>query len=139
LIEDEAEQEEPPGAEPRARGETVLVVEDDPDLRALTITFLENLGYPVLEAAEGAAALTVMASGRVDVLLTDVVLPGDMNGSQIAAAAAERFPDLKVLYMSGYTRDAIVHNGTLDDGVLLLEKPFRKTDLARKLREAIEA
>lgn len=125
---------------PRAKGETVLVVEDDPDVRKLVVTLVEKLGYPVLEASHGAAALAIMSSStRVDVLLTDVVLPGEMDGTQVAAAAVTCFPDIKILYMSGYTRDRIAPHGRLDEGIMLLEKPFRKAELARKLRETMDA
>lgn len=125
---------------PGAKGETVLVVEDDPDVRKLVVTLVEKLGYPVLEASNGASALAIMSSStQVDVLLTDVVLPGEMDGSQVAAAAVTCFPEIKVLYMSGYPRDGLAPQGRLDDGIMLLEKPFRKAELARKLRETIDA
>ncbi|NKB54999.1 MAG: PAS domain-containing protein [Alphaproteobacteria bacterium] len=135
-----ADQIEEEDSLPLAQGETVLVVEDDSEMKTLAVALLQKLGYAVLEACEGTAALAVLSSAtRVDALFTDVVLPGGMDGSQVAAAVRAQFPSVKVLYMSGYPRDAIAHHGRLDDGVTLLEKPFRKSELARKLRETIDA
>jgi CheY-like chemotaxis protein len=126
-------------AVPAARGETVLVVEDDPDLRTLAVALLGNLGYQVLEAGTGAAALEQLASTtRVNLLLTDVMLPGGMNGRELAAEAERRAPGLQVLYMSGYTEDAIMHHGRLDADAELLQKPFRRADLARAVRRALD-
>jgi CheY-like chemotaxis protein len=127
------------GAVPAARGETVLVVEDDPDLRTLAVALLSNLGYQVLEAGTAAAALVQLASTtRVNLLLTDVMLPGGMNGRELAEEAERRAPGLQVLYMSGYTEDAIMHHGRLDAGAELLQKPFRRADLARAVRRALD-
>ncbi len=125
---------------PSAQGETVLVVEDDQDMRNLTEKLVRDLGYRPLVASDGKSAFAEMSrSERIDILLTDIVLPGGMDGSKIAAEAKSRFADIKVLFMSGYTRNHLADQGGLDDSVLLLEKPFRKFELARKLREAIEA
>ena len=122
-----------------AKGEVILAVEDDPDLRALLVHLLGSLGYGVLPATTGKEALEILQeSPQVDLLLTDVVLPGDMGGAVLAGRAQELRPGLPVLYMSGYTENAIMHHGRLDAGVRLLQKPFRKDDLARKVREALD-
>jgi CheY-like chemotaxis protein len=124
---------------PVARGETVLVVEDDPELRTLEVTLLRNLGYQVMEARTGVAALEQLGSTtRVNLLLTDVVLPGGMNGRELATEAERRAPGLQVLFMSGYTEDAIVHHGRLDADAELLQKPFRRADLARAVRSVLD-
>jgi signal transduction histidine kinase len=130
---------EPAGAPriERGAGEVILVVEDEASVRKLTIEGLTELGYTVLEAETAAAALRVLDSNEnVALLLTDVVMP-DMNGRKLAEAALHRFPDLRVLYMTGYTRNAIVHNGVLDADVQLLSKPFTIETLALKVREAL--
>ncbi len=121
----------------RGRGEVILVVEDEAGVRKLTVEGLVELGYVVLEAESAAAALRVLdARGDVALLLTDVVMP-DMNGRKLAEAALQRFPKLRVLYMTGYTRNAIVHNGVLDADVQLLSKPFTVETLALKVRSAL--
>lgn len=120
-------------------GEHILVVEDDDLVRRHTVTSLQNLGYSVTECANGAAALTYLDAGeQFDMLLTDVMLPGGMTGKQVADEAQQRASGLKVLFMSGYTENAIVHHGRLDRGVQLLGKPFRLADLARKVREVLD-
>ncbi len=122
---------------PRGQGESVLVVEDEPDLRLLTVRQLEKLGYKTLEAPDGPAALTVLAdSGEIDLLLSDVVLPGGMNGPQIYQQGREQRPDLRCLLMSGY---AVTPEGTLPEGVDLLGKPFRLVELAKRLRSVLRA
>ncbi len=127
------------GEVPVARGETVLVVEDDPDLRTLAVALLSNLGYQVMEAATGPAALEELGSTtRVNLLLTDVVLPGGMNGRELADEVERRAPGIPVLYMSGYTADAIMHHGRLDSDAELLQKPFRRADLARAVRRVLD-
>ncbi len=124
---------------PVARGETVLVVEDDPDLLTLAVALLSNLGYQVMGAGTGAAALEQLGSTtRVNLLLTDVVLPGSMNGRELATEAERRAPGIQVLFMSGYTEDAIVHHGRLDADAKLLQKPFRRADLARAVRSVLD-
>jgi CheY-like chemotaxis protein len=122
-----------------ARGnETVLVVEDDAMVRDFVEHQLRQLGYRTLLAENGSEAMTILGSkAEIDLLLTDVILSGSLTGKQVADAAAERRPELKVLFMSGYTENAIVHHGRLDPGVLLLSKPFRATELARTVRKAI--
>ncbi len=124
----------------RGGDETVLVVEDDPLVRRQAVAQVEALGYTTLAATDAAAALLLIA-GRpdIDLLFTDVVMPGAMNGRELADEAAKRRPDLKVLYTSGYTEDAIIHHGRLDRGVLLLAKPYRRSDLARMIRLALDA
>ena len=123
---------------PEGRGEIVLVVEDDPEVRTLTIVLLQNLGYATLDAQSGLDALAISERARgIDLLLTDVVLPGGMNGRDLATEILSRRPGLPVLYMSGYTQDAVVHHGRLDEGVELLHKPFRKHELAAKVRHAL--
>jgi PAS domain S-box-containing protein len=124
----------------RGSGEVVLVVEDDDDVRRLTVTMLEELGYRTLEADTAAAARKVVAeAGGVDLLLTDVVLPGDESGRSLAEGLLADHPAMGVLYMSGYTENAIIHHGRLDEGIQLLQKPFRKLDLQRKVRRALDA
>jgi len=101
------------------------------------VTQIENLGYTTLEAANAAEALKIIDTARIDLLFTDVIMPGTMNGRQLVEEALKRKPSLKVLYTSGYTENAIVHHGRLDSGVLLLAKPYRKSELARMLRLAL--
>ena len=118
--------------------ETILVVEDDDLVRSYVVTQLRSLGYTVMTAANAVEALAVIDSGtHLDVLFTDVIMPGSMNGRQLADAAKVRRPSLGILYTSGYSENAIVHHGRLDRGVLLLAKPYRKADLARMIRKAI--
>jgi signal transduction histidine kinase/CheY-like chemotaxis protein len=123
---------------PLAQGETVLVAEDDPDFRALVIALLDSLGYQIMEADTGAAALELLASGKhADLLLTDLILPGGMTGHELAMETKNLNPEIGVLYMSGYTENTIVHHGRLDAGANLLEKPFNRTDLAKALRSVL--
>jgi CheY-like chemotaxis protein len=118
--------------------ETILVVEDDPLVRAYVNTQLQSLGYKTLSAGNGVEALAVADGGAAfDLLFTDVIMPGKLNGRQLAGEIASRHPSLKVLFTSGYTENAVVHHGRLDSGVLLLAKPYRKVDLARMLRIAL--
>jgi CheY-like chemotaxis protein len=115
--------------------ELILIVEDDPDVRRLTVEMLEELNYATLQGEDGADALRLIESTPdIALLLTDVVMP-KMNGRALADAAALIRPDLKVLFTTGYTRNAIIHNGVLDDGVNLLIKPYNIDDLSRKLHE----
>jgi CheY-like chemotaxis protein len=131
-----ADQGELPAARP---GEVVLVVEDDTMVLRLAVQLLTSLGYQTLEAHDGPEAIAVLERvGRIDLLFTDVVLPKGMNGTALAREAQRRRPQLKVLYMSGYTANAIVHHGVLDKGVHLLTKPFRKVELARKVRQVLD-
>jgi PAS domain S-box-containing protein len=128
-----------PADHPRG-GETILVVEDDADVRRFVVGQLRDLGYRVLEAADGPSAQTILDSDQsIDLLFTDVVMPGGMTGRQLAEGAKQRRPNLKTLYGSGYTENSIVHQGKLDPGVHFLAKPFRRQDLAVKVREALDA
>jgi signal transduction histidine kinase len=130
-----------PAAPLRARaGETVLVVEDDPDVRRHTTAMVGELGYRVLSAEHGMAALRVLDAHReTTILFTDVGLPGGMNGRQLADEALRRRPRLRVLFTTGYARNAIVHHGRLDPGVEVVFKPFTYSDLAAKLRRVLDA
>jgi CheY-like chemotaxis protein len=125
---------------PLARAsEVVLVVEDDATVLRLAVQLLTQLGYQTLEARDGPEALAMLErNGRINLLFTDVVLPKGMNGTVLAREAQRRRPQLRVLYMSGYTANAIVHHGVLDKGVHLLTKPFRKVELARKVRQVLD-
>ncbi|MEX1205294.1 MAG: PAS domain S-box protein [Dongiaceae bacterium] len=119
--------------------ETVLVVEDDTAVRELVVSQLAGLGYAVLQAPDGPAAEAVLEGGAaVDLLFTDIVMPGGMTGRQLADRARRRRPGLKVLFTSGYAENAVVHQGRLDPGVHLLSKPYKKLDLARKVRDALD-
>ena len=128
------------GAPPRAaQGECVLVVEDEPDVRMLVVDALRELGYSVEQAGDGAAALPMLeAQGRIDLLVTDVGLPG-MNGRQLAEIARQHRPDLRVMFMTGYARNAEVRGDFLEVGMDLLTKPFSIDDLAQRVRGLIEA
>ena len=120
--------------------ETILVVEDDDELRQYARGVLEELGYHVMSAESGAAALeTLNGSHQIDLLLTDVVMPGGMNGRQLADKAVGHRPGLRVLYMTGYTRNAIIHQGRLDRGINMISKPFSFEELASKVRQVLDA
>ena len=127
-----------PGANetpPRGSGEVVLVVDDEPTIRMLITEVLEGFGYGSIEAADGPSGLRVLESGaRIDLLITDVGLPGGMNGRQVADAARVRRPGLKVLFITGYAENAAVGNGHLDPGMQVLTKPFAMTALAQKIQ-----
>jgi signal transduction histidine kinase/DNA-binding response OmpR family regulator len=115
--------------------ERILVVEDDEGVRAAVVDMLTDLGYRVQRAENAEAALKLLEAGaRLDLLFTDVVMPGAISTREMTRRAQEMHPGLKVLYTSGYTQNAIVHNGRLDDDAFLLSKPYRKDELARKLR-----
>ncbi|WP_128925440.1 CHASE3 domain-containing protein [Bradyrhizobium guangxiense] len=128
-------------ATPQAEGgaETIFVVEDDALVRNFVTAQLQSLGYKTVAAPDGKAALELIDAGQpFDLLFTDVVIPGGMSGRDLADEVAKRRPGLKVLYTSGYTDNAIVHHGKLDDGVLLLTKPYRRNQLAEMIRKALE-
>jgi PAS domain S-box-containing protein len=120
--------------------ESVLLVEDDPTVRLSVAEQLRNLGYRVAEASNGGAALGLLeaSSHPFDLMLTDVVMPGGLHGGALADAVAQRWPQVKVVFMSGYTDDANEHRGRLDPDVLLLDKPFHRSDLAQILRLALD-
>ena len=120
--------------------ECILVVEDEESVRALTVEMLRDLGYATLQAGNGPTALAVLArEPSVRLLFTDVGLPGGMNGRQLAEAALRSRPDLKVLFTTGYARNAIVHHGRLDPGTELIGKPFSEVDLAHRVRALLDA
>jgi len=125
---------------PDAEGEeTILVVEDDDDVRTYSVDILRDLGYRVIEAHDGPSALRLLErQTRVDLLFTDVVLPSGMTGAQVAEQARTLRPDLKVLFTTGYARNAIIHQGRLDKGVKLITKPFASNDLAAKVRDVLD-
>jgi CheY-like chemotaxis protein len=137
---DAARPDDTQGEAARAIGtETILVVEDDDALRACTSEILRELGYFVAEAASGAAALESLAKQPVDLLFTDVVMSGGINGRQLSDEAQRRWPGLKVLFTTGYTRNAIVHHGRLDPGIHLIGKPFSFQQLAARVRSRLDA
>jgi CheY-like chemotaxis protein len=114
------------------------VVEDDADVRRFAVELLGELGYGVLAAADGAAALGVLdRHPGIRLLFTDCVLPGAMNGREVAREARRRRPSLKVLYTTGYTRDVVVHDGRLDPGIELIMKPFTAAALGGKVRQML--
>jgi PAS domain S-box-containing protein len=128
------------GHDPANQGgtESILVVEDDALVREYVVAQLKSLGYRVTSAANAIEALQALEKDApIDILFTDVIMPGPMNGRQLADEAVRRVPSLKVVYTSGYTENAIVHQGRLDAGVVLLSKPYRKSDLARIIRQAV--
>ena len=128
----------PPVARPRAGGQTVLVVEDAEGLRELAKRLLERQGYTVLLAANADEALQQFERHpSIDVLLTDVVMPG-ASGPELTKRLVERRPELKVIYMSGYTEDAIVQHGILNPGIAFLHKPFTSELIGRKIREVLD-
>jgi PAS domain S-box-containing protein len=139
-MQDEAEQvrtvDEPAVSSPS--GETVLVVDDEPAIRALVIDVLADLGYHAIEASDGRSGLAILNSPRrIDLLVTDVGLPKGMNGRQLADAARMARPDLKVLFITGYAENAVVGNGQLDAGMHILTKPFTLDGLAAKIRDLV--
>jgi signal transduction histidine kinase/ActR/RegA family two-component response regulator len=125
-------------AVPLVGKETILVVEDDETLRTTVAATLRELGYSVLEAPHGAAALILLeSSNRVDLLFTDVVMPGPVSSGSLVTAAEELQPSIKILFTSGYTQNAIIHHGRLEPGINFLSKPYRKAQLAQKVRELL--
>jgi CheY-like chemotaxis protein len=124
-----------------ARGtETILLVEDDPALREMAATLLGRLGYTVLTAANGLEALNVThqrATGHIDLLFTDVVMP-HMSGKELADRVKALYPRTKILFTSAYTENAFVHQGVLNPGIILLQKPFTPSSLAGKVREVLD-
>lgn len=128
-----AELREAPGG-----NETILVVEDDPFVRGYAVATLEGLGYKTLLAANGPEALSRLGSDApIDMLFTDIVMPGGMNGWDLAQRAGELRPGIKVLFTSGYALDTLLANGRVLQGVLILMKPYRKSDLASRVRQAL--
>jgi PAS domain S-box-containing protein len=124
----------------RGKGETILVVEDDPAVRALLVRMLTGLGYETVEAGDGETALAILdETPGISLLFTDVILPNGMSGGELAREAQRRWPDIKVLHTSGYPDESIAHHGQIDDGVELLRKPYRISTLARKVRETLDS
>jgi len=132
---------EPSHATGTPRGhETILVLEDDPLVRGYVIAQLGGLGYKTLVASDGVAALALVDQGAAfDLLFTDMIMPGGLSGRDLAEAVRKRRGRIKVLYTSGYSDDAIIHEGHLDPGVALLQKPYRKSELAQKIRDVLES
>ncbi|MBV8835295.1 MAG: response regulator, partial [Alphaproteobacteria bacterium] len=128
-------------AAPAASGrgtETVLVVEDDPQVNTLAVEALEERGYTVIAAPDGPAALRLLETRPIDLLLTDVVLPGGMNGRELSDEILRLRPGTRVLYVTGYTRNAIIHHGRIDPDIELLTKPFTAESLTRKVRQILD-
>lgn len=137
-VSDLGRSDDAPG-EPMAQNETILVVEDDHRVRRTTVARVEELGYTVLAAADGETALEVLRdSPGVDLLFTDVVMPGGMMGSALADEAKRLYPNIRVLFTSGYTEQAGVQAGAIREGGDLLKKPYRRPELAAKLREILD-
>ena len=129
-----------PDAAVQAGGETILVVEDEAAVREIAVAILEEQGYRTLEAENGPAALRILdENSDIDLLLTDVVMPGGMGGPELAQEAQTRRPNLKVLYTSGYAENAIAHRGVLDEGFEMIDKPYSRAGLARKVRQVLDA
>jgi nitrogen-specific signal transduction histidine kinase/CheY-like chemotaxis protein len=127
-----------PVASRAGHNEIVLVVDDEPTIRVLVGEVLQDLGYTAIEAQDGAQALTVLRSGtRIDLLITDVGLPGGMNGRQVADAALVLRPGLKVLFITGYAENAVLSHGHLDPGMHVLTKPFSLETLGRRIEELL--
>jgi CheY-like chemotaxis protein len=120
--------------------ERILVVEDDPQVRAAVVQQLRSLGYLIAQAADGAAGLAAFEATlpRYDLLLTDIIMPGTLNGRMLADAVTSRWPATRVLFMSGYSETAIIRDGRLEPGVQLLTKPFRKIELAELVRRTLD-
>ena len=119
--------------------ETVLVVEDDPQVNKLAVEALEERGYRVISAPDGPTALRMLDDApHIDMLLTDVVLPAGMNGRQLSDEVLRRRSGIKVLFVTGYTRNAIIHHGRLDPDIDLLTKPFTADALTRKIRQILD-
>jgi signal transduction histidine kinase len=129
----------PEASESLGDGEVVLVIDDEPSIRMLITDVLSDTGYSVLEASDGPAGLRVLQSAaRIDLLITDVGLPGGMNGRQVADAARTLRPDLRVLFITGYAENALMGNGHLEKGMHVLAKPFEVERLAIKIRELLK-
>ncbi|WP_309645159.1 PAS domain-containing protein [Phenylobacterium sp.] len=136
-LESDESQVEGPG--PPSQGETVLIIDDEPAIRILVSDILGEAGYRVLEAPDGPTGLSVLQSdARIDLLITDVGLPGGINGRQVADAARGGRPDLKVLFVTGYAENAVIGNGHLGPGMQVITKPFTMNALAARVREIIE-
>ena len=127
----------------RGGAETILVVEDDEQVRHSVVGTLQGLGYRVLDAADGAAGLAIVESAArsgaaLHLLFTDVVMPGTVSSTDLATRAVQMLPELAVLYTSGYTRNALITGGRLSEGVQLLSKPYQQAQLAQRIREMLD-
>lgn len=124
---------------PSGRGETILIVDDDELVRPSVVSLIESLGYRVIAAASGREALDILRQDtRVDLLFTDLFMPGGMHGPQLVAEARRLRPDLKVLYTSGYLNYSVLRRG-LDPGIGRVNKPYWPDELAAKLREVLDS
>jgi CheY-like chemotaxis protein len=124
---------------PRGSGETILVVEDDQELRRVAFEMLNDLGYRVLTAEDGASALAIVAGEeRIDVLFSDMVLPRGMNGAELARRARVRRPDLKIVLTSGYSEEALLRQGAIRQGQQIVGKPYRLAQVAQALRSILD-
>jgi len=122
-----------------APNETILLVEDEEDVRSFTANVLSELGYRVLTASDASTALAVLSSAQsVDLLFTDVGLPNGIDGRQLVDDARKRWPELKVLFTTGYARTALIHHGRLEPGIELIVKPFSETSLAKRIRTILD-
>jgi CheY-like chemotaxis protein len=140
LGEDDAAEDAPqmPVAEPASAGETVLVIDDEPLVRMLVVDALEELGYTAIEAGDGPSGMkTIQSDARIDLLITDVGLPNGMNGRQVADAARQLRPGLKVLFITGYAENAVLNHGHLEHGMQVVTKPFDMAELTRRIRNII--
>jgi CheY-like chemotaxis protein len=133
----DAQGEDVEGGPSRATGETVLLVEDEDAVRKACRRILERAGFQVVVASDGSQALAELADKPIDLLLTDVIMPGGMSGRDLADRLQAARPGLPVLYMSGYTADVIATRGILDPGITVVEKPFTTSDLLGKVRELL--
>jgi CheY-like chemotaxis protein len=138
LGEQSAEVRPPLTVGPALGRERILVVEDDAALREYSADILKELGYVVSQAGDAAEAMQRLEASAFDLLFTDVIMPGGTNGRQLADAAQRRYPELKVLFTTGYSRDALVHHGRLDAGIQVLSKPFAYDELAAKIRAVLD-
>jgi DNA-binding NtrC family response regulator len=129
-----------PETTPQQGSETILLVEDETAILKMTTIMLKRLGYTLISASGPGEALRLCRSfsGEIDMLMTDVVMP-EMSGRDLADKLLRHYPNLKCLYMSGYTADVIAHHGVLDEGIQFINKPFSRQDLARKIREVLES
>jgi CheY-like chemotaxis protein len=119
--------------------ETVLVVEDEAAVRAVAVEMITDLGYAALEAANPDDAAEILRKQRIELLFSDVVMPGVLTSTQLAELARQLQPGIKVLFTSGYAENAIVHHGRLDAGVDLISKPYKRDQLARRFRQILDA
>ncbi|MGV3741261.1 MAG: response regulator, partial [Burkholderiaceae bacterium] len=127
-----------PAGKPAQGNETILIVEDEPAIRMATAEMLSKLGYRTLQAADALSGLQVFQSGeRIDLLFTDVVMPGPVRSTELVEKAKQYCPDIQILFASGYTKGSMIENGRLDASVNLLQKPYSHDDLARKIRHML--